>query len=126
MSVVHRTPTWRVGRKLGRTIYVQVGDAPSDDDVLIGVMDSPALAATAVTCVNVARGPDPRSGLPAMREEAQAKWQEVIVRLQHDVDTHFQLLETQRDHWLDSHLGDVQALLVAAKFRIVDPDGDGS
>lgn len=39
---------WRVGRKVGRTIYAQAGDEPSDDDVLIGVMDTPDLAAIAV------------------------------------------------------------------------------
>lgn len=33
------TPSWRRGRTVGRTIYVQVGDQPSDDDVLIGLMD---------------------------------------------------------------------------------------
>jgi hypothetical protein len=35
---------WRVGRKVGRTIYAQLGDEPSDDDPLIGVMDAPELA----------------------------------------------------------------------------------
>jgi hypothetical protein len=39
---------WRVGRKVGRTIYAVIGDEPSDDDELIGVMDSPELAAEAV------------------------------------------------------------------------------
>ncbi len=44
--------TWRTGRKVGRTIYRQVGDEPSDDDPLIGVMDTPELAAEAVAAVN--------------------------------------------------------------------------
>ena len=43
---------WRTGRKVGRTIYSQVGDEPSDDDELIGVMDTPGLAQWAVTAVN--------------------------------------------------------------------------
>lgn len=43
---------WRVGRKVGRTIYAQQGPEPSDDDPLIGVMDYPALAALAVECRN--------------------------------------------------------------------------
>ena len=43
---------WRTGRKLGRTIYVQVGDRPSDGDHLIGVMDTPGLAQEAVDGVN--------------------------------------------------------------------------
>lgn len=39
---------WRVGRKVGRTIYAQIRTEPSDDDVLIGVMDTPAIARAAV------------------------------------------------------------------------------
>lgn len=37
-------PRLRVGRKVGRTLYLQVGDAPSDDDPLVGVMDTRELA----------------------------------------------------------------------------------
>jgi hypothetical protein len=36
---------WRTGRKVGRTIYAVTGQEPSDDDVLIGMMDTPELAA---------------------------------------------------------------------------------
>jgi len=43
---------WRVGRKVGRTIYAMVGPQPSDDDVLIGVMDTEALARDAVGAHN--------------------------------------------------------------------------
>ena len=43
---------WRTGRKVGRTIYVQVGDEPSDGDHLIGVMDTPELARQAADAVN--------------------------------------------------------------------------
>lgn len=43
---------WRVGRKVGRTIYQQTGPEPSDDDLLIGVMDTPDLAARVVRAVN--------------------------------------------------------------------------
>ena len=38
---------WRTGRKVGRTIYAQDGPQASDDDRLIGVMDTPELAAQA-------------------------------------------------------------------------------
>ena len=31
---------WRTGRKLGRTLYDQGGDQPSDSDPFIGMMDS--------------------------------------------------------------------------------------
>lgn len=43
---------WRVGRKVGRTIYVQLGEEPSDRDPLIGMMDTPEIAALAVRGVN--------------------------------------------------------------------------
>ena len=45
---------WRVGRKVGRTVYEIAGDNPSDDDVLIGMMDTAELADEAVTCHNLA------------------------------------------------------------------------
>lgn len=42
----------RVGRKVGRTIYQQVGDEPSDRDLLIGLVDTPEWAALIVAAVN--------------------------------------------------------------------------
>ena len=38
------TAMWRTGRKVGRTIYAMVGEQPSDDDILIGMMDSIEIA----------------------------------------------------------------------------------
>jgi hypothetical protein len=46
-----RSP-WRTGRKVGRTIYAQLEASAHDDDPLIGVMDSPALAEAAVRAHN--------------------------------------------------------------------------
>jgi hypothetical protein len=46
------TMTWRTGRKIGRTIYSQVGDQPSDHDPLIGLMDTGTLADHAVKAHN--------------------------------------------------------------------------
>jgi hypothetical protein len=43
---------WRVGRKVGRTIYQQTGDDPADGDLLIGVMATRELARTAVDAHN--------------------------------------------------------------------------
>jgi hypothetical protein len=43
---------WRVGRKVGRTIYAVVGDRASDHDLLIGVMDTRELAEAAVRAHN--------------------------------------------------------------------------
>lgn len=52
---------WRVGRKGGRTIYAQIGPEPSDDDVLIGVMDTRSIAQEAVSAHNrVLDGRPPR------------------------------------------------------------------
>jgi len=42
---------WRVGHT-GRMVYAQIGDDISDDDVLIGVMDTPELAAEACAAHN--------------------------------------------------------------------------
>jgi hypothetical protein len=69
---------YRVGRKVGRTIYHMAGDQPSDTDELIGVMDSPALAAFAVRGMNA----ETRDGrvpladvLDALRDEgAYSDW----------------------------------------------------
>lgn len=43
---------WRVGRKVGRTIYLQRGLEPSDNDILIGVMDTPDYAEHVVNAHN--------------------------------------------------------------------------
>jgi hypothetical protein len=46
---------WRTGRKVGRTIYIQrLSEQPTDEDHLIGVMDTPELAALVVASVNEA------------------------------------------------------------------------
>lgn len=43
---------FRTGRKVGRTIYRQFGDEPSDDDELIGLMDDPHMAEAVVEGLN--------------------------------------------------------------------------
>lgn len=50
---------WRVGMKVGRTIYAEVGDGDCLKDVLLGVMDTPELAAHAVVAHNVGVGWEP-------------------------------------------------------------------
>jgi len=47
---------WRVGRKLGRTVYAQVGPVPSDDDELLGLMETEAIAESVVKAHNYATG----------------------------------------------------------------------
>lgn len=46
---------WRTGRKVGRTLYAQLGPDPSDGDVLIGVLDHARLATEAADAHNAAR-----------------------------------------------------------------------
>jgi hypothetical protein len=43
---------WRVGRSIGRTIYAMVGAEASKADEVIGMLDSPELAAEAVGAHN--------------------------------------------------------------------------
>lgn len=57
--------SWRPGRKVGRTIYCQAGDEPSDDDPLIGVMDRPEYAMFACISVNL------EGSTELLRESAQ-------------------------------------------------------
>lgn len=49
----------RVGRKVGRTIYVQTGPEPADTDTLIGVMDTREWAAALVEAYNAQADPAP-------------------------------------------------------------------
>lgn len=58
MAEIRSVVKLRTGRKVGRTIYEQKGDEPSDEDVLVGMMDTPELAAFAVAAVN-RQGVDP-------------------------------------------------------------------
>lgn len=48
----------RQGRKVGRTLYRQLGSEPSDEDPLIGVVDTPAYAQLIVAAVNRYVGPE--------------------------------------------------------------------
>jgi hypothetical protein len=43
---------WRTGRHLGRTIYAMPGAVASDDDPVLGMMDSRELAEDAVDAHN--------------------------------------------------------------------------
>ena len=48
---------WRVGRHVGRTVYAVMGTEASDDDVLIGTMDTRELAVEVVDAHNCRLGP---------------------------------------------------------------------
>lgn len=47
---------WRVGPKLGRTVYLQLGDEPGDVDVFLGLMETPELAQQVVEEHNAVLG----------------------------------------------------------------------
>jgi hypothetical protein len=61
---------WRTGRRVLRTVYAQGGPEASREDVLIGVMDTPELAAEACAGHNERLAVNPAVGLlnAAIRE----------------------------------------------------------
>lgn len=44
---------WRVGRELGRSIYIEGDDYNSNGDHFVGLMDTSDLAEFVVKCVNI-------------------------------------------------------------------------
>jgi hypothetical protein len=57
---------WRIGAKLGRTVYIQTGVEPSVYDRLVGLMDSRDLAQLVVDAVNHFYSIDPDHPCPAV------------------------------------------------------------
>lgn len=55
---------WRTGRRVGRTIYIQLEDEAGEHDVLVGLMDTRELATLAVSAVNHLLGVDARRAEP--------------------------------------------------------------
>jgi hypothetical protein len=51
---------WRTGRSVGRTIYIMIGDEPSKEDILIGLLDTPELAQTVVDVYNSSSASTPK------------------------------------------------------------------
>ena len=43
---------WRVGRSIGRTVYIMTGDTPAKGDTVVGMLDTPELATLVVEAVN--------------------------------------------------------------------------
>lgn len=58
MTRLRQSLTTRQGRKVSRMLYEQVGDEPADDDPIIGLVDTPELAALIVAAVNAYRPED--------------------------------------------------------------------
>ena len=61
---------WRVGRHVGRTIYAGDGEPRSDSERLIGMMDTPELAAEVVHFAGAAGFMVSRSARKAARSRA--------------------------------------------------------
>lgn len=59
-------PRWRVGTKLGRTLYV--------DNHCVGMVDSPGIAAEIVAALNGVAVNDRRGIVAALRDEANRIW----------------------------------------------------
>ena len=76
----YRTFPWRVGRSVGRTVYAVTGPEATKSDVLIGMMDSRALAAEVVDAHNLLLG-KPKNLTP----EEQAKRTAELHRARQDV-----------------------------------------
>lgn len=64
---------WRVGRSLGRTLYIQTGPEPSKEDFYVGIMDSENLADHVVAAVNTVA--DLRAKVEALFDEERHEWQ---------------------------------------------------
>ena len=72
----YRQFEWRVGRKVCRTLYAQIGPGPDDADHLIGVLDTRALAeevAYAHNLLRAVRKASARKLTPAEEQEAVAR-----------------------------------------------------
>lgn len=75
--------TWRVGRKVGRTVY--------QDDELIGVMDTAELAEKVVRAVNLADAQlEVEAQVEAVGEpfERTAEWRRAVLALATAVDAY--------------------------------------
>ena len=64
----YREFPWRVGRSVGRTVYAAVGPEASKADILIGMMDSRALAIEVVDAHNLLLG---KRGRVTSEEQAE-------------------------------------------------------
>ena len=62
--------TMRQGRKVGRTLYLMVGTEASDDDVLVGLVDTPELAQAIVEAYNARSYPPETTRLEMALTEA--------------------------------------------------------
>lgn len=64
---------YRVGRKLRRTLYRQVGPEPADSDQYLGIFDDPALAVLVARLLNEAHA-DRAYSTPMANSTPPAGW----------------------------------------------------
>lgn len=57
----------RTGRKVGRTLYIQLGKEPADSDPIVGLVDTPELAALICKAVNAQLDDRPMDPNPTVR-----------------------------------------------------------
>lgn len=91
---------WRTGRKVGRTIYEMDGDTPSDDDRLIGMLDSSAISEGVVLDHNLVRGFGPTA--PSDRAEVIAKDLWKIIEQHQDVECADDIFTDE--NWIDLNI----------------------
>lgn len=82
----YRQCEWRVGRKVGRTVYAVIGAEPDDRDVLIGCLDSRLLAADAVYAHNLLRAARHGSAKRLTPAEEQEKVARMHLALQAEAE----------------------------------------
>ncbi len=104
------TPPWRVGRKLGRTLYI--------GDDLVGMMDSPQLADFVVTAVNEA------ARMTFVNETHAEALRQVLSRAE-TAERDLAAVKTQLDRWEADgrnvvRVSHVRALVVHAQPPHVD------
>ena len=58
----------RLGRKLGRTLYLETGQGERDDDVVFGLVDTPELGQEIMQAVNAYYGHTPLNSGPEKGE----------------------------------------------------------
>jgi hypothetical protein len=100
---------WRVGRSLGRTLYIQVGEEPSKDDQCIGMVDTREIAGRIVTAMNEAE---------RLREDRAVSFMQVL-GWKRRTEQAEELIETVRalaQQWVDEEPANVSESAVRLIF----------
>ena len=113
--------TWRVGRKVGRTIYRQLGDEPSDDDPLIGVMDTAEDAAQVIaTMAERSKALQENKRSKALQENKKLRLKLDQLQASHDIGLRWQLVHADTGTVLTVHGTQDRALRSARLLEDAD------